>query len=98
MDELKNAFEEQPVNGEQATILIIDDKQANIFVLEKLLERPDRRFLSAENGNDGLKLALLHEPDLIILDVQMPEMDGFEVARILKSNKRTKDIPIIFAS
>ncbi len=98
MDELKNAFEDQPVNGEQATILIIDDKQANIFVLEKLLERPDRRFLSSENGNDGLKLALLHEPDLIILDVQMPEMDGFEVARILKSNKRTKDIPIIFAS
>jgi len=98
MDEFKNVYEDQPVTGEKATILIIDDKQANIFVLEKLLERPDRRLLSAENGKDGLKLALSHEPDLIILDVQMPEMDGFEVARILKSNKRTKEIPIIFAS
>jgi signal transduction histidine kinase len=98
MDEFKNAYEDQTLNGEQATVLIIDDKQANIFVLEKLLERPGRQFLSAENGNDGLKLALQHEPDLIILDVQMPEMDGFEVARILQSNKRTKDIPIIFAS
>lgn len=98
MDKFKNVFADQPVTGEKATILIIDDKQANIFVLEKLLERPDRLLLSAENGKDGLKLALSHEPDLIILDVQMPEMDGFEVARILKSNKRTKEIPIIFAS
>jgi len=98
MDEFKNVFEDQPVTSEKAKILIIDDKQANIFVLEKLLERPDRLLLSAENGKDGLKLALSHEPDLIILDVQMPEMDGFEVARILKSNKRTKEIPIIFAS
>jgi two-component system sensor histidine kinase/response regulator len=80
------------------SILIIDDKRENIFAMEKLLERPERNFLSATNGTDGLKLALSKNVDLIILDVQMPEMDGFEVAQILKSNKRTKDVPIIFAS
>lgn len=81
-----------------ATILIIDDKRSNIIALETLLEKNGRSFMSATSGTEGLKLALNHSVDLIILDVQMPEMDGFEVAQILKSNKRTKDIPIIFAS
>jgi signal transduction histidine kinase len=80
------------------TILIIDDKPANIFALERLLEQPGRVFLSATHGNEGLRMALNKEIDLIILDVQMPGMDGFEVAQVLKSNKKTKDIPIIFAS
>ncbi|MBL0740778.1 sensor histidine kinase [Chryseolinea lacunae] len=80
------------------TLLLIDDKSTNIFALEQLLEKPDRSFLQATDGNEGLRLALNHDVDLIILDVQMPGMDGFEVAHILKSNKRTKDIPIIFAS
>ncbi|MBI1769729.1 MAG: PAS domain S-box protein [Bacteroidetes bacterium] len=80
------------------TILIIDDKRANIFVLEKLLEKKERTFLTATSGKEGLTIALNKEIDLIILDVQMPGMDGFEVAQILKSNKQTKDIPIIFAS
>jgi len=80
------------------TLLLIDDKAANIFALEQLLEKQDRVFLKAANGKEGLKIALNQDVDLIILDVQMPEMDGFEVAKILKSNKRTTDIPIIFAS
>lgn len=83
---------------ERVTILIVDDKPANIYALETLLDKPDRIFLNATNGNDALKLALNNDIDLIILDVQMPEMDGFEVAQILKLNKKTKDIPIIFAS
>jgi two-component system, sensor histidine kinase and response regulator len=80
------------------TILIVDDKAENIFALEKLLERPERIFLKATDGNEGLRLALEKNIDLIILDVQMPGMDGFEVAQVLKSHKKTKDIPIIFAS
>lgn len=80
------------------TILIVDDKIENIFALEKLLEKPERIFLKAMDGKEGLKLALNNTIDLIILDVQMPEMDGFEVAQVLKSHKKTKDIPIIFAS
>jgi two-component system, sensor histidine kinase and response regulator len=86
------------MDNEKVTILIVDDKEANIYALEKLLEKPGRLFLKAMDGKTGLKLALDNNVDLILLDVQMPEMDGFEVAQILKSNKRTKDIPIIFAS
>jgi two-component system sensor histidine kinase/response regulator len=82
----------------EVTLLLIDDKQSNVFALEQLLEKEGRFFLTANTGKDGLKLALQQEVDLIILDVQMPEMNGFEVAQVLKSNKRTRDIPIIFAS
>ena len=86
------------IEKKAVSILIIDDKPANIFALEKLLEKKERTFLTATNGKEGLTIALNKEVDLIILDVQMPDMDGFEVAQILKSNKQTKDIPIIFAS
>ncbi|MGZ4060871.1 MAG: response regulator, partial [Bacteroidia bacterium] len=80
------------------TILLVDDKPANIFALEKLLEKDARFFLTANSGKEALKIALENDIDLIILDVQMPVMDGFEVAQILKSNNRTKNIPIIFAT
>lgn len=83
---------------ERANILIVDDKVGNIFALEQVLSRPDRNLIRAINGKEALKTVLNKDIDLIILDVQMPGMDGFEVAQILKSNKRTKDIPIIFAS
>src|SRR5690606_14247221 len=86
------------VEQEISTILIVDDKTGNILALQSLLEQPDRRFLQATSGTEALKSALSHDIDLIILDVQMPDMDGFEVAEILRSNKRTKNIPIIFAS
>jgi light-regulated signal transduction histidine kinase (bacteriophytochrome) len=79
-------------------ILLVDDAPSNILVLEELLAKEGRSFLKANNGKEGLKLALEKEVDLIILDVQMPDMDGFEVAQILKSNNRTRDIPIIFAT
>ncbi|MEO6720631.1 MAG: PAS domain S-box protein [Ferruginibacter sp.] len=82
----------------KAVILIVDDKPANIFALESLLAAKDRVLLTSTNGEDALKLTFNKNVDLIILDVQMPGMDGFEVAQILKSNKRTKDIPIIFAT
>ena len=83
---------------EKANILIVDDKANNIFALEEILSRPDRHFIRATNGQEALKIVLDQTVDLIILDVQMPDMDGFEVAKILKSHHRTKDIPIIFAS
>lgn len=82
----------------QDHILIVDDKQNNIYALEQLLSRPGRNLISVTNGNEALKVALNNEIDLILLDVQMPGMDGFEVAQILKSNKRTRETPIIFVS
>lgn len=82
----------------KAVILIVDDKPANILALEELLADETRTIINATSGREALKLVLKREVDLIILDVQMPDMDGFEVAQLLKSNKKTKDIPIIFAS
>lgn len=86
------------MNAEKSTILLVDDHPANILALEKMLEKKDRIFLKASTGDEALKHALNKQIDLIILDVQMPSMDGFEVSQILKSNYRTKEIPIIFAS
>ena len=83
---------------DKSVILVVDDKSANILVLENLLAGKDRMFLNATSGEDALKITLNKDIDLIILDVQMPDMNGFEVAQILKSNKRTKNIPIIFAT
>lgn len=83
---------------EKPVILIVDDKPANILVLENLLAADDWSLLKAGSGEDALKIALKEEIDLIILDVQMPGMDGFEVAQTLKSKKRTRNIPIIFAT
>ncbi|WP_205509644.1 hybrid sensor histidine kinase/response regulator [Longitalea arenae] len=86
------------VKQAQDHILIVDDKINNIYALEQILGRPGRKLISATNGNDALKIALNQEIDLILLDVQMPGMDGFEVAQILKSNKRTSETPIIFVT
>lgn len=83
---------------EKAVILIVDDKPANVVALEGLLVRSDRTILTATNGKDALVITLNKSIDLILLDVQMPDMDGFEVAQILKSNNRTRDIPIIFVT
>jgi len=85
-------------NNTKPVILIVDDKPANIVALENLLADKERVLLNANSGEAALKITLEKHVDLIILDVQMPGMDGFEVAQILKSNKRTKNIPIIFAT
>lgn len=83
---------------EKFSILLVDDKQANIMALHQLLEKPGRHFIECSNGKEALKVALGQAIDLVILDVQMPDMDGFEVAQILKSNHRTRNIPLIFVS
>jgi signal transduction histidine kinase len=82
----------------QINILIVDDVKANLISLEALLESIDFNYniIQANSGNEALEYALSNQVDLIILDIQMPIMDGFEVAQFLKSNKKTKDIPIIF--
>jgi len=79
-------------------ILIVDDVKANLISLEALLETIDPNFnvIKANSGMEALEYALSIQPKLIILDIQMPEMDGFEVAQLLKANKNTQDIPIIF--
>ncbi len=86
-------------------ILIVDDVDANLYSLEALLKQLefDKEFtainiIKASNGEDALKIAMQQNINLILLDVQMPEMNGFEVAQFLKSTQNTKDIPIIFVT
>ncbi len=81
------------------TILLVDDRAENLVALEDILAKPGRIFLKATSGNDALKIMLKNaDIGLVMLDVQMPGMDGFEVARILKSNPKTRHISIIFVT
>ena len=79
-------------------ILIVDDIKANIVALKKILELHALEVDSAESGEEALKKILKKDYSLIIMDVQMPGMDGFEVVEILAGSNRTKDIPVIFLS
>ncbi|WP_149207642.1 hybrid sensor histidine kinase/response regulator [Flavobacterium johnsoniae] len=79
-------------------VLIVDDIKANIIALKKTLELHDIDVDTAESGEEALKKILKTNYCLIIMDVQMPGLDGFEVVKILSGNKRTKDIPVIFLS
>lgn len=76
------------------TILAVDDTVQNLDVLEELLD--EYRVIDATNGKDAISLVKEQRVNLILLDIMMPEMDGFEVCKILKSDEKTKDIPIIF--
>ncbi len=79
-------------------ILIVDDKQENLFSLKTLLQVNLYDADTASSGEDALKKILRNEYELIILDVQMPGMDGYEVAEIITGYSKSKDIPIIFLS
>lgn len=79
-------------------ILVVDDVPENRLVLKSLLDQPNIAIIEAGSGNEALKLALEHSYALILLDVQMPEMDGFETAILLRLNPKTRDIPIIFVT
>ncbi|MFD4324224.1 two-component system response regulator [Nocardioides sp. NPDC058538] len=79
-----------------AKILLVDDRAANLVALEAILGSLNQRLVRAGSGEDALR-ALLHDDfALILLDAQMPGMDGFETATRIKSRERTKDVPIIF--
>jgi len=79
-------------------ILIVDDIRANILALQKILELHNLQVDSAESGEEALRKILKTNYSLIIMDVQMPGMDGFEVVETLAGSNRTKDIPVIFLS
>ena len=83
---------------EKLNILIVDDRQENIIALEALLEREDINLFSTTLPNEALKMAWEMDIAIALVDVQMPEMDGFELVEILKGNPRTKDILVIFVT
>jgi len=82
----------------KSLILIVDDGPANLFVLAKILRSENYEILLASSGIKALEFTRTESPDLILLDIMMPGMDGFEVCRRLKQDYITKDIPIIFIS
>lgn len=77
------------------TLLIIEDNMQNLYLMRFLLEKNGFDIISAENGREGIEKALKHKPLAILLDIQLPEMDGYAVAAELKKHGELKDIPII---
>ncbi|NJL58937.1 MAG: response regulator [Desulfobacteraceae bacterium] len=83
---------------ERASVLIVDDERYNINLLADIL-KSDYRILVAKNGEEALEVAMSDDmPDMILLDIMMPGMDGYEVCRRLKADMKTRDIPIIFVT
>lgn len=83
-------------DNSQFTILVVDDTEANRTIVSSLLQHGGFQVLLAENGRLALNVIQVVLPDLILLDVMMPELDGFETCRRLKENELTRDIPVIF--
>jgi phosphoserine phosphatase RsbU/P len=81
-----------------ATILVVDDSPVNLRLVVRTLEGRGYRLLAAKNGRSALDIARRVRPDLILLDVMMPEMDGFEVCRALKADAETRDAIVVFLS
>ena len=84
------------INPSEYKILIVDDVMSNVLLLKVLLTNEKFQIVTASNGHQALEQVQAENPDLILLDVMMPDMSGFEVAQKLKSNSLTADIPIIF--
>jgi two-component system, cell cycle response regulator len=83
---------------ENPKILLVDDRRENLIALEAVLQSSDLDILLAESGNEALKYFLDHEFALVLLDVQMSDMDGFETAQLIRSREKTYNTPIIFVT
>jgi PAS domain S-box-containing protein len=79
-----------------ANVLLVDDRPENLLALEAILEPLGQTLLSAHSGEDALRQLLRHDVAVILLDVQMPDLDGFETAALIKQRERTSYVPIIF--
>ncbi|WP_182422148.1 response regulator [Aureimonas sp. ME7] len=79
-------------------VLLVDDLEENLIALEALLRRDDHLLLKARSGDEALELLLRHDVALALVDVQMPGLNGFELAELMRGNERTRRIPIIFVT
>ncbi len=87
-----------PLADTRPNILIVDDRKENLLATERVLKGLDAGIFKANSGNEALSLMLRHRFALILLDVQMPEMDGFEVAMLMQDHEAMRGIPIIFVT
>ena len=88
----KNKMEKTPV------VLVVDDNQQNLELLQAYLEDIDCHIVTAYDGQQALDAISSQPPDLVLLDVMMPKMSGFEVCRRIKNNPQTEDIPVIMVT
>ncbi len=86
------------MTSEQPKLLLVDDTPANLVAARAILEEMGCLVLEAESGQTALRLMNQHEFALVLLDVQMPVMDGYEVAKRIRDNPQTKDVPIMFVT
>jgi CheY-like chemotaxis protein len=77
------------------TLLIIEDNEQNFYMMRFLLEKNGFAVIGAENGREGIEMAMRHKPLAILLDIQLPEMDGYAVAKELKKQVELVNVPII---
>lgn len=82
--------------AQKVNILMVDDHPENLLALEAVLTSPNYNLISAQSGKEALKCMLQHEFAVILLDVQMPGLNGFDTAKLIKAREKTKNIPIIF--
>jgi len=84
--------------GQTVKCLLVDDLEENLLAFSALLRRDDVEVLTAGSGSEALELLLAHDVALALLDVQMPGMDGFELAELMRGSERTREVPIIFVT
>ncbi|WP_433174527.1 response regulator [Actinoallomurus sp. CA-150999] len=82
--------------AEKANILLVDDREENLVALEAILSSLDQNMIRARSGEEALRALLTNEFAVILLDIVMPGMDGFEIARAIKRRRKTREVPIIF--
>ena len=85
-------------NPQLAKILVVDDTPENLVALSVVLEDVECEVITANSGQQALSILLKSNFDLVLLDVKMPEMDGFEVAELMRNSQRTQHVPIIFVT
>ncbi len=85
-------------SNQKPNVLVVDDKRANLFAMKMILEKLDANIFLAESGNEALSLILRYQFAVVLLDVQMPDMDGFETAELMMQVEESKLTPIIFVT
>src|SRR6185436_10131788 len=80
----------------KANVLVVDDEPRSLLAMQELLQGPDRNVVPAGSGKEALRLILKGDFAIVLLDVRMPDMDGFETAALIRKLRRSRDTPIIF--
>ncbi len=92
---MTNDSNSNSTNGSAKTVLVVEDNELNMKLFHDLLEAHGYNILQTKDGMDALRIAREHKPDLILMDIQLPEVSGLEVTKWLKEDEDLKSIPVI---